>query len=115
MIKLISRLLRKRLAFLLALSMHAAHVDAQTFIRHMPDTCKLLVVTEQQDGWSKCRTVVVPIPRNYSFTIAGNDTTWTWSGWTRTEKRKMQTQVVVRTSPNCPTMYTEEYLIRSCQ
>ena len=97
-------------AFLCSMGAHG-----QTFMRNLPDTCKLLAETERQAGWSKCRTVVVPIPRNYSFTVAGNDTTWTWSGWTRTEKRKMQTQTVVRTSPNCPHMYTEEYLIRSCQ
>ena len=89
--------------------------SAQVLVRNLPDSCKALTIVERDATWSKCRTVVVPIPRNYSFTVAGADTTWTWSGWTRTEKRKMQTQVVVRTSPNCPAMYTEEYLIRSCQ
>ena len=93
---------------MLALSIVVATADAQTFIRNMPDTCKLLVETERQEGWSKCRTVAVPIPKNYSFTVAGSDTTWTWSGWTRTEKRKMPTRHGGRASPNCAQVYTEE-------
>ena len=74
-----------------------------------------MVVVERATEWSKCRTISVPIGKLYSFTINGTDTTWTWSGWTRIEKRKLQTRPTIRVSPNCPQIYTEEYLIRSCQ
>ena len=82
MIRLLSRLLRLRMAIGLASAMGlSVPSSAQVLIRNLPDSCEALTVVERDATWSKCRTVVVPIPRNYSFTVAGADTTWTWSGW----------------------------------
>lgn len=85
------------------------------FIGGIPDTCKAMVPIEVASEWSACRTIKVPIGKLYSFTVHDTDTTWTWSGWTRIEKRRLQTKPTIRMSPNCPNIYTEEYLIRSCQ